>query len=51
MESTASPAAREAGLVFAQVAKYHPKKPHWSLPLIGVGTRRIKAEAMGCADA
>jgi ribosomal protein S18 acetylase RimI-like enzyme len=37
MESTASPAAREAGAgLFEQMAKYHPKEPHWYLPLIGV---------------
>jgi ribosomal protein S18 acetylase RimI-like enzyme len=37
MESTASPAAREAGgAIFEQMAKYHPKEPHWYLPLIGV---------------
>ena len=37
MESTASPAARQAGgPIFEQMAKYHPKEPHWYLPLIGV---------------
>jgi ribosomal protein S18 acetylase RimI-like enzyme len=37
MESTASPAAREAGpAMFEQMATYHPKEPHWYLPLIGV---------------
>ena len=37
MESTASPAAREAGpVMFEQMAMYHPKDPHWYLPLIGV---------------
>jgi ribosomal protein S18 acetylase RimI-like enzyme len=37
MESTASPAAREAGsALFEQMATYHPKEPHWYLPLIGV---------------
>lgn len=37
MESTASAAAREAGgAIFEQMAKYHPKEPHWYLPLIGV---------------
>jgi ribosomal protein S18 acetylase RimI-like enzyme len=37
METTASPAAQEAGgAIFEQMAKFHPKKPHWYLPLIGV---------------
>lgn len=37
MEHTASPAAREAGsAIFEEMAKYHPKGPHWYLPLIGV---------------
>jgi ribosomal protein S18 acetylase RimI-like enzyme len=37
MEATASPAAREAGgAIFEQMAKLHPKEPHWYLPLIGV---------------
>ena len=37
METTASPAAREAGpAIFEQMATYHPKEPHWYLPLIGV---------------
>jgi ribosomal protein S18 acetylase RimI-like enzyme len=37
MEATASPAAREAGpAMFEQMATYHPKEPHWYLPLIGV---------------
>src|SRR5262245_27682359 len=30
MESTAAPAAGEAGdAIFEQMAKYHPKEPHW----------------------
>ena len=37
METTASPAAREAGrAIFEQMATYHPNEPHWYLPLIGV---------------
>jgi GNAT superfamily N-acetyltransferase len=37
MESTASPDSREAGpAIFEQMANYHPKEPHWYLPLIGV---------------
>jgi ribosomal protein S18 acetylase RimI-like enzyme len=37
METTASPAAQEAGsAIFEQMAKFHPKEPHWYLPLIGV---------------
>jgi ribosomal protein S18 acetylase RimI-like enzyme len=37
MESTTSPAARDAGpAIFEQMAKYHPSEPHWYLPLIGV---------------
>jgi ribosomal protein S18 acetylase RimI-like enzyme len=37
MESTAAPAAREAGpAIFEQMANYHPKEAHWYLPLIGV---------------
>jgi ribosomal protein S18 acetylase RimI-like enzyme len=37
METTASPAAREAGpAMFEQMATYHPTDPHWYLPLIGV---------------
>ena len=37
MESTAAPAAQEAGpAIFKQMATYHPKEPHWYLPLIGV---------------
>jgi GNAT superfamily N-acetyltransferase len=37
MESTASPGTREAGdAIFEQMAKCHPKEPHWYLPLIGV---------------
>jgi ribosomal protein S18 acetylase RimI-like enzyme len=37
MESTASPGAREAsGAIFEQMAKHHPKEPHWYLPLIAV---------------
>src|SRR5262245_24349038 len=37
METTASPAAREAGpAIFQQMAKYHPAEAHWYLPLIGV---------------
>jgi ribosomal protein S18 acetylase RimI-like enzyme len=32
-----SPAAREAGgAIFEEMAKYHPKEPHWYLPLIAV---------------
>jgi len=37
MEGTASPAAQGAGpAIFKQMATYHPKEPHWYLPLIGV---------------
>jgi ribosomal protein S18 acetylase RimI-like enzyme len=37
METTASPAAQEAGgAIFEQMARFHPKEPHWYLPLIGV---------------
>ena len=37
MESTASPSARaEAPAIFEQMAKYHPRAPHWYLPLVGV---------------
>jgi GNAT superfamily N-acetyltransferase len=37
MQSTAAPAAREAGgSLFEQMASYHPREPHWYLPLIGV---------------
>ena len=37
MESTASPPAQEAGsAIFEQMATYHPREPHWYLPLIGV---------------
>lgn len=37
MDSSGSPAARAAGsLIFEEMAKYHPKGPHWYLPLIGV---------------
>jgi ribosomal protein S18 acetylase RimI-like enzyme len=37
METTASPDAKEAGpAIFEQMAAYHPKEPHWYLPLIGV---------------
>jgi ribosomal protein S18 acetylase RimI-like enzyme len=37
MESTAAPAAREAGgAIFEQMARYHPEGVHWYLPLIAV---------------
>jgi len=37
VETTASPAAQEAGsAIFEQITKFHPKEPHWYLPLIGV---------------
>jgi ribosomal protein S18 acetylase RimI-like enzyme len=37
IEATGSPAARKAGsAIFEQMASYHPKEPHWYLPLIGV---------------
>ncbi len=37
MDTTASPAAREAGpAIFEQMAKYHPNEPHWYLPLVSV---------------
>jgi ribosomal protein S18 acetylase RimI-like enzyme len=37
MEDTVSPAQGEAGAkIFEQMAKYHPREPHWYLPLIGV---------------
>ena len=37
MESIASPGAQDAGpAMFEQMATYHPKEPHWYLPLIGV---------------
>jgi GNAT superfamily N-acetyltransferase len=37
MERTASPAARSDGpAIFEEMAKYHPREPHWYLPFIGV---------------
>jgi ribosomal protein S18 acetylase RimI-like enzyme len=37
IETTGSPAAQKAGsAIFEQMASYHPKEPHWYLPLIGV---------------
>jgi ribosomal protein S18 acetylase RimI-like enzyme len=37
MDSTGSQAARDAGsVIFEEMARYHPKEPHWYLPLIGV---------------
>jgi ribosomal protein S18 acetylase RimI-like enzyme len=49
METTASPAARESGgAIFEQMAKFHPKQPHWYLPLIGVDPAH---QARGHGDA
>jgi GNAT superfamily N-acetyltransferase len=37
MERTLSPEKYAAmGTVFSQMAQYHPKEPHWYLPLIGI---------------
>jgi ribosomal protein S18 acetylase RimI-like enzyme len=37
LQSTMSPSlAGETAAVFEQMATYHPKEPHWFLPLIGV---------------
>jgi ribosomal protein S18 acetylase RimI-like enzyme len=37
VDSTVSPALREAVVAtFEQMSKYHPREPHWYLPLMGV---------------
>jgi GNAT superfamily N-acetyltransferase len=37
MQSTTAPSIRDAiSATFEQMAKYHPREPHWYLPLIGV---------------
>ncbi len=46
---TASPAALEAmPSLFEQMATFHPKEPHWYLPLIGVDPAR---QGQGLGDA
>lgn len=41
MQETVAPAIqKEADEVFGQMASFHPKEPHWYLPLIGVDPAR-----------
>lgn len=49
LASTADPAnMATAGGLFEQMAQFHPKEPHWYLPLIGVDPAR---QGQGCGDA
>ncbi len=37
MEATVAPSVRgDIGAAFGEMTKYHPREPHWYLPLIGV---------------